>query len=111
MKYKVKDIVEEATYRLLRVFPANDLDRWDADLLPDGDDTPIALDPEDTIDVIRLARLLNVPSILPLVFYTCCNIPDVGKVADGVEYDGGISRLDPEDPAGKRRRHSPPINR
>ena len=99
MKYKVKDVIEEAVHRLSRIFPTGSLKSWDDDLRPDGDDTPVEISHIDCIDVLRLVRLLGIPSILPLVFYACCNIPgsDLANIADGVAYGEEVSRLDQAD--------------
>ncbi|EKM58594.1 uncharacterized protein PHACADRAFT_171872 [Phanerochaete carnosa HHB-10118-sp] len=89
VKYKVKEIINEPIYRLSQVFPTGSVDDWDPDLRPDGDKTPIALVRDDCIDVLSIARLLNMNSILPLVFYTCCNIEEMAAISWGVNHGDG----------------------
>ncbi|EKM58564.1 uncharacterized protein PHACADRAFT_193696 [Phanerochaete carnosa HHB-10118-sp] len=99
VKYKVKEIIDEAIYRLSRVFSTRSIDDWNPYLKPDGDKTPIALDENDCIDVLRVARLLNMRSILPLVFYACCNIED-RQITAGVFYyedNSDLARFNEDD--------------
>ena len=100
VKYKVQEIIEEAIFRLSHVFPSCDINDWNPDLLSGGETpAPINLTDEDSIDVIRLARLLGAPMLLPMAFYACCNISDPDCVAEGANYSDGKGpvRLSQED--------------
>ncbi|GJE89892.1 hypothetical protein PsYK624_060040 [Phanerochaete sordida] len=99
VKYEVQEIVEEARYRLSRIFPTSSLHNWDPSLCPDGDATALQLVHLDCIDALRLARLLDLPALIPLIFYAICNIADLAEVAAGVDYEDGAPRavLAPDD--------------
>ena len=62
-------------------------------------DAPVDVTYPDCIDVLRLARLLGVHGILPLVFYVVCNIDNPDVIVDGVAYKGCTARstLDADD--------------
>ncbi|GJE89899.1 hypothetical protein PsYK624_060110 [Phanerochaete sordida] len=99
LKYDIKDILAEAKYRLSQVFPTDNVDDWVYNLQPLGDETPLVLVFGHCIDIVRISRLLGMHSILPLVFYTCCNIIPFEDIARGVESEGipGRLTLSPED--------------
>ncbi|GJE88560.1 hypothetical protein PsYK624_046430 [Phanerochaete sordida] len=97
VKYEVEEIVKEAKYRLSRIFCTDNIQNWCPDLQPEGDKTPIIHDETDCIDLIHLVRALDIPSILPLVLYACCNIDQLEKVAKGVEYEEELVRLNDDD--------------
>ncbi|GJE89951.1 BTB/POZ domain-containing protein [Phanerochaete sordida] len=97
VKYEVKDVVKEAKHRLSRVFPTDSLDNWDEYLQPDGKRTSITLVDTDCIDVLNLARLLNMRAILPLVFYACANMGDIAVLTQGWTFDEEDVRLSNDD--------------
>lgn len=86
LKYDVTEIINEAKYRLARVFPTESLDKWDPNLQPDGDTTPIIIDIDESIDLLHLVRDLEMETILPLGFYTCCNI-DNSEIFASAQYN------------------------
>ncbi|GJE89895.1 BTB/POZ domain-containing protein [Phanerochaete sordida] len=93
LKYNINEVISEAKYRLSRVFQTDSLENWDSDLSPDGDQTPLSIYRRDCIDLLPLSRRLGMHSILPLVFYTCCNVNPVEKLAHGVQLDGVPKRV------------------
>ncbi|GJE89939.1 BTB/POZ domain-containing protein [Phanerochaete sordida] len=93
VKYEVKEIIKEAKHRLSWVFPADAPDKWDPDLQPDGDNTSVALTYPDCIDVLSLARMLDMRSTLPLIFYACSNIDDDDIFAKGTIFHDEHVRL------------------
>ncbi|GJE88559.1 hypothetical protein PsYK624_046420 [Phanerochaete sordida] len=88
LKYQVKEIIDEAVFRLSRMFPTDDMYSWDPNLEPDGANTPITMDDADCIDALRLARLLGMHASLPLVFYACCDLLAPADLLAGVHFPG-----------------------
>ncbi|KAI0695375.1 hypothetical protein BC835DRAFT_952268 [Cytidiella melzeri] len=72
-KYMIDDLIASGIARLRVLFPSN-FDDW-TDWIVDGKvSTPIEMSVFDVIPVIKLARLLGCPDILPVAFYACCSL-------------------------------------
>ncbi|KAI1795285.1 hypothetical protein LXA43DRAFT_939155 [Ganoderma leucocontextum] len=85
-KYQVEDILAQAVACLNDSFTRGDIKDIGAD----------SADPTHAIGAVNLARLVDVPCILPPAFLVCCSIG--GKVFDGWKRaDGHVEYLDPDD--------------
>ncbi|GJE89894.1 hypothetical protein PsYK624_060060 [Phanerochaete sordida] len=85
LKYNIEDVIREAEYRLSQAFPTDSLASWYS---TGNNALSLRFSSLECIDALRISRLLAVNSILPLVFYECCNIAPFMKIVRGVKLDG-----------------------
>ncbi|PSR72331.1 hypothetical protein PHLCEN_2v11779 [Hermanssonia centrifuga] len=96
MKYQVEGISIEAIDRLEACYPFSQLPDYDCEQTRNRDGPPLAIVPEDSIAVVNLARLFDLPRLLPTALYGCCQL-DTSKLLDGVRYGRELVRLSEED--------------
>lgn len=67
-KYSIPKIMNDALSRLKKYYPIT-LSAWDEVATRKG---YVVAEPTDAFEVVRLARLTEIPSLLPSALFTCC---------------------------------------
>ena len=93
-KYAIPKLTEDAAYRLKKYYPTS-LTAWDDVATRARYVTAL---PMDAFEAIRLARLTDTPSILPVAFFTCCkNLRQKLDEGNSVERHRFLERLSVDD--------------
>ncbi|GJE89901.1 hypothetical protein PsYK624_060130 [Phanerochaete sordida] len=100
-KYKVPEVLEEVRSRLRVFYPTDSLDSWRSVMFAEVDEQmtygALTIRDQDSIAVVALCRLLEMPDILPIVLYECCSPISAVLLVRGVIYDDEVVRLTEED--------------
>lgn len=89
-KYEVDHIRDDAIFRLQLCFPSS-IAEYDSSLHVNCKQPPISdITISDAICVVNLARKFDLNAILPIAFYTCCQL-DNRSIIKGVTYPNGTT--------------------
>ena len=88
-KYEVEEVVDAIVDRLSRCFPSNKLEEWDPSLGQNLPVPPCLLENNDAVAVVVIARILDVPRLLPTAFYNCVLVFDAGELLAASETESG----------------------
>ncbi|TFK49216.1 hypothetical protein OE88DRAFT_399240 [Heliocybe sulcata] len=92
-KYQVEYFRQDIVANLVIAYPST-LAAWDKRSKVEAYPSTVA---QRAVDVLRLAREINVRALIPAALYQCCENP-LEVILDGIHQpDGGTTRLSPED--------------